>query len=283
MMNYAEYLKENKFYIFICPSKARHSHTHNYLELAYVLKGSAIHNRNHTSTLIGEGDYFIVDYESQHSYKAITDSFELINCLFMPEFIDPSLKNCRSLQTVISSYQIHFKDIFFTANPSANTFRDDDGKIKTLLLTMLEEFHELSPGYHQIIHSRIIELLVLTMRKIYLANQNDGYLNAMDHIIKFINTEYRNDITLKSICQKFNYSYSYMSIKFKQTLGMSYMAYLQKTRVEQSMRLLVSTELSVDEIALQVGYSDIKAFYAVFRRFSNTTPAKFRKDYYRFP
>ena len=44
-INYADYLNENKFYTFICPAVERRSHTHNYLELAYVLKGSAMHLR----------------------------------------------------------------------------------------------------------------------------------------------------------------------------------------------------------------------------------------------
>jgi len=279
MINYTDYLNKNKFYIFISPATERQSHTHNYLELAYVLKGSAIHNWNQSSSHIHEGDYFIIDYESLHSYKATTESFELINCLIMPEFIDPALKNCRSLQAVISSYQIHFKNVFFTTNPSANIFRDD-GKIKALLLTMLEEFHEQAPGYQQILRSKIIELLVMTMRKIYLDHQADSHGSDMDHIIKYISTEYMNDITLINICRRFNYSVSYMSMKFKKTLGMTYMEYLQKTRVEQSMRLLVSTNIAVDKIARLVGYRDLKAFYTVFKRFANTTPAKFRKDYY---
>jgi len=282
-LDYAAYLNENKFYIFICPSTERQSHTHNYLELAYVLKGCAMHSWNGTETRIQEGDYFIIDYDSLHSYKATTEQFELINCLFMPEFIDPALKNCRSLQTVISSYQIHFKHAFFTANPSSNTFRDGDGRIKTLLLTMLEEFRTQAPGCQQIIHSRIIELLILTMRKIYLDHRSSPRESDLDCILEYISMNYRNDITLKSICQRFNYAFSYMSMKFKKVLGMSYSAYLQKTRVEQSMRLLARTDLPVDEIAQAVGYRDLKAFYTVFRRFANTTPAKFRKHYDRNP
>lgn len=198
----------------------------------------------------------------------------------MPEFIDPALKSCRSLQTVISSYQIHFKNAFFTANPSANTFRDDEGKIRALLLAMLDEFHDQAPGYLQLIHSRIIEVLVMTMRKIYLDHQFELHDGNMDPIIEYISTEYMTDITLKDICRRFNYSLSYMSMKFKKTLGMTYIQYLQKTRVEQSMRLLVSTDMPVDEIARLVGYRDLKAFYTVFKRFANTTPAKFRKNYY---
>lgn len=278
-MNYADYLSENKFYIFISPSTERQSHTHNYLELAYVKKGSAIHSWNQTNTRICEGDYFIIDYDSLHSYKATTDQFELINVLFMPEFIDPALKNCRSLQAVISSYQIHFKNAYFTANPSANTFRDEDGAIMALLSGILKEFQEQPPGYQQIIHARIIEVLVRTMRKIYADHQSDLSQSNMDPIIEYINREYMNEITLKNICRKFNYSLSYMSMKFKKALGMTYMEYLQKIRFEQSIRLLIHTDMPVDEIARAVGYRDIKAFYTVFRRFARTSPARFRKTY----
>ena len=44
--------------------------------------------------------------------------------------------------------------------------------------------------------------------------------------------KYMKDITLKDICCKFSYSFSYLCMKFKRELGMSYMEYMQKTRVE---------------------------------------------------
>lgn len=253
------------------------------MELAYVLKGSAIHHRNQTRTVIREGDYFVVDYESRHAYEATTDSFELINCLFMPELIDPALKDCRSLQTVVSSYQLLFQNAFFTENPSTNTFRDEDGTVRGLLLAMLEEFQTQAPGYLQIIRAKIIELLVVTMRKIYRDPRPGITDSQLDRVLTCIHTEYMQDLTLQQICRQCGYSFPYMSMKFKKTLSMTYTHYLQKIRVEQSMRLLVSTDKPVGEIAQAVGYRDIKAFYAAFRRFANTTPAKFRKQYNAVP
>lgn len=272
-------MKENKFYIFICPRLERRSHTHAFLELAYVLKGSAIHNRNQTETVIREGDYFVIDYDSQHSYSATTESFQLINCLFMPELIDSALKNCRSFRSVVSNYQIHFSDALLTCNPSATTFHDEDGSVKSLLLSMLEEFEKQSPGWLQIIRASIISLLVVTMRKICMNPSLDMPENDIEHLIRYINTEYASDITLKELCKKYNYAFTYISYKFKKTMGMTYMEYLQKIRVEQSMRLLIHTDKSVSEISQAVGYHDIKSFYAVFKRISGTTPAKFRQSY----
>ncbi len=279
-MNYTDNLKDKKFSIFVCPSKSSHTHSHNFMELVYVLKGEADHCLDKASVHIKEGDYFVIDYQSRHSYRCTTDEFEVINCLFVPELIDPSLINCRSLQTLISSYQIHFKNEFFVVSPAVNVYRDDDGKIKALLFSVLEEFEQEKAGYLQIIRSKIIEILIITMRKIYYAPKHHTQNDDMDQILAVINSEYMNDITLGAICNRFNYSFSYLSMKFKKSFGLSYIEYLQKIRVEQSMRLLVHTNSPVNEIAHEVGYKDIKSFYAVFKRFAGTTPARFRKTYY---
>lgn len=279
-VDYRKNLKENKFSIFICDSRRHKMHSHDFLELAYVLKGSASHTLDDNTMKISEGDFFVVNYRSQHSYYALTEEFELINCLFLPELIDSSLINCRSLSTLISNYQIHFNQDLFTINPSSNIYQDGDGAVGRILFDMLREFEEKAPGYMQVIRSKIIELLIVTMRKIYFTNTADTQ-NDIDTILKYISTEYMNDLTLGDICKKFNYSFAYLSAKFKNEVGINFTQYLQKIRIEQSMRLLANTDKTIIEIAQEVGYNDIKAFYIIFKRIANTTPAKFRRSYYR--
>ena len=281
MINYRSILKDKKFFIFICKSKHVKMHTHNFLELAYVLEGKALHTCDGKTVEINQGDYFVIDYGSQHSYNAKSENFRLINCLFMPELIDSALIDCRSFTTLISSYQIHFNTHLFISNPSSNIFKDDNGKIKSILLSMLCEFEEKNAGYLQIIRSKTIELLVQTMREIYSDIENNEKESQIDQIIKYIGNEYSNNITLNSVCKKFGYSFSYLSAKFKKEAGMNFTQYLQKIRVEQSKRLLANTNKTIEEIAATVGYRDIKSFYTVFRKFSDTTPAKFRKNYYK--
>ena len=278
-VRYHDDLKEKKFSIFLCPNRKKCVHTHEFLELAYVLKGQAEHQWDKNYADIKTGDYFIVDYRSRHSYVAKTEDFELINCLFLPELIEPSLVGCRSLQTLLSSYQIHFRNEFFTASPSVSIFKEDDGKIKNLLLSMLDEFEKELPGYMQVIRSRLIEILVLTMRKIYIDPHIDSENSSMDAILRYINSCYMNEITLNEICRKFGYSFSYLSMKFKKELGISYTGYLQRVRIEQSMRMLAFSDKPVSEIAHAVGYHDIKSFYSVFKKIADTTPARFRKNY----
>ncbi|MBQ7915201.1 MAG: helix-turn-helix domain-containing protein [Firmicutes bacterium] len=280
MVDYADDLRDKKIHISICPSLGNNLHRHKFMELAYVVKGEAEHYLDNTQERIKEGDYFVIDYQSKHFYRAITQEFEVINCLFLPELIDPSLIHCNSFPALISSYQIHFKNVFFTIRPASSIYHDEQGKVRSLLVSILEEFEGEEPGYLQMIRSRIIEILIITMRKIYYAPKLEKTGDDMDQIINYINTQYMNSITLKEICSRFGYSFSYLSMKFKKEFGLSYIEYLQKVRVEQSMRLLAYTDDTIDEIALAVGYKDIKSFYTVFKRIANVTPAQFRKTYY---
>ena len=57
------------------------SHTHDFFELVYVVKGTAVHILNAEEGVLTEGDYFIMDYGSVHSYSKSED-FTLINCIF---------------------------------------------------------------------------------------------------------------------------------------------------------------------------------------------------------
>jgi AraC-like DNA-binding protein len=279
-VNYYDELRDKKISLFICHPQKKEIHSHGFLELAYVLCGKAIHKWDNSTEEIKEGDYFVIDYSSKHSYESMSEDFSVINCLFCPELIDSSFTNCRSLSTLISSYKIRFNKDFFTASPSFNIYKDSDHKAREILLQMLSEFENQEPGFLQILRSKIVELLVITMRKIYLNPSLEKCDNGINSILTTINEQYMNELTLNDLSKKFGYSFSYLSAKFKKETGMNFTQYLQKTRIEQSMRLLSQTERPINLIAADVGYKDLKTYYSIFRRVANTTPAKFRKNHY---
>ena len=96
MVDYIDDLKDKKVHVSLCPSLGNNLHRHKFMELAYVVKGEAEHYLDNSQERIKVGDYFVIDYQSRHFYRAITQEFEVINCLFLPELIDPSLIHCNS-------------------------------------------------------------------------------------------------------------------------------------------------------------------------------------------
>lgn len=67
--------------------------------------------------------------------------------------------------------------------------------------------------------------------------------------------------------------------RFKQETGMSPRDYVQLLRIQASQSLLASTRHSVEDIGCQVGYSDMGAFYRLFRRYTGVSPGQFRRSH----
>jgi transcriptional regulator GlxA family with amidase domain len=65
--------------------------------------------------------------------------------------------------------------------------------------------------------------------------------------------------------------------RFKAATGSSLIEYLQNLRVEEAKRLLESTELPMEDISEQTGYSDTSFFRRLFKRLTGLTPGKYRQ------
>ena len=116
-------------------------HEHDFLELVYVLEGKAEHTVNDVKMTIGRGDYFIIDYGTKHKYKRISQgTFKIMNCMFSPMVIDPSLKNCRRFKELINHYLINFDSNLLNSNPTNYVYHDRIGDIYKLLTRMNKEY-----------------------------------------------------------------------------------------------------------------------------------------------
>lgn len=254
-------------------------HSHDFLELAYVLEGSADHCIGETSFPISKGDYFIIDYGVQHRYRKTEENFKfrIMNCLFSPQLIDETLKNCRRFEEVTNHYLINFNMRNLEMNPTKFLYHDDDGRVLKILKRMLKEYEDKDMGYQEILRGQIIELLILTMRKIRLPDTESVDNSMVRHIIKHVQKHYAEKLSLVELTQKYNYSLSYTSSIFKQETGYNFQEYVQTVRIKESCRLLLNTTKLVSEIAEAVGYVDTKFFNEIFKRQLGVTPRQYRK------
>jgi AraC-like DNA-binding protein len=66
--------------------------------------------------------------------------------------------------------------------------------------------------------------------------------------------------------------------RFRQVVGLPPLQYLQKLRIEMAQDLLQNSNLSVEEISQQCGYSDTSYFCRLFKQHSATSPMEFRRS-----
>lgn len=88
---------------------------------------------------------------------------------------------------------------------------------------------------------------------------------------------YADEVKLNEVAVQFGMSTRTFNRRFKNATGKTPSQYLQEIRTGVAKDLLQSTNLSIREIALQVGYTDISHLAALFKKYLNTTPSEYRE------
>ncbi len=272
------FTENEKMKLMVCRHEETDFHKHDFLEMVYVISGSAIHTLNNEKTLVKQGDYFIIDYGAYHKYNALDNGeFIIINTLFKPDFIDKTLYNCRSFQDVIHNYLIRFSYKSLEKSPTNIIYSDKDKSIYSLIEKLQTENSKKNPGYLELMRCYLIEIIIKTMRRINKENANIIYHDYSKYIIDYIEENYMKQITLKEISLKLKFSLPYICKRFKKDVGITFSQYLQKKRIEQSCRLIANTNKKFSEISELVGYSNIKFFNQIFKKHISMTPREFKK------
>jgi two-component system, response regulator YesN len=111
------------------------------------------------------------------------------------------------------------------------------------------------------------------------AISNDSNTNIyFARLVKYIDENYNRDLYLKELADKFYINQFYCSDLFKKIIGKTFSEYIATLRIEKACELMNNLELSVEKIAELVGYNDYYYFNKVFKKYTDITPAKYRKN-----
>ncbi|UIO45169.1 AraC family transcriptional regulator [Brevibacillus brevis] len=93
----------------------------------------------------------------------------------------------------------------------------------------------------------------------------------------FIQAHYKETISLGDIANAAGLSRYYLINLFREYLNTTPLQYITKLRIEKAMDLLTQTNLSVNDIALAIGYANANYFNKVFKKLIGTSPGQFRE------
>ena len=93
----------------------------------------------------------------------------------------------------------------------------------------------------------------------------------------YVQQNYQEPLTRQDLARHVGMSDDYLTYCFRQELGMTPIAYLNRYRVTQAKRLLKETDRTITQIALEVGFSDSGYFSRVFRREAGMSPDAYRR------
>lgn len=109
--------------------------------------------------------------------------------------------------------------------------------------------------------------------------RSDSTIRLTEQAKAYIGEHYKeNDLSVETLCHQLNVSAAYFSTIFKKEVGLSFVAYLTKIRLEHAVELLRTTEDKTYVIAEAVGYTEPNYFSYVFKKQYGISPSKYRAN-----
>jgi two-component system response regulator YesN len=100
--------------------------------------------------------------------------------------------------------------------------------------------------------------------------------HKIQQAVRFINDNYRTDISHDAVSWEARMSPSHFSRIFKKVMGLSYQDYLNSRRITKAKNLLRTSAQNVTEIAVSLGFADPTGFGRIFKKLTSQTPSAFR-------
>ena len=108
---------------------------------------------------------------------------------------------------------------------------------------------------------------------VYIKQDKDN--DYIKYVLDKTKERYAEKISIELFSEELGVSSSYLSRKFKEATGTSYLDFLNKYRVQQAIKLLETGKYKVYEISDMTGFSDYKHFSTVFKRYTEVAPSEF--------
>lgn len=161
-------------------------------------------------------------------------------------------------------------NLFGTYVKIVNTLNEQIGEADNALAVRLIEGDDLAEQERLLLelYERLCARMQGTMR---------GEQQIIQDIRSYVDEHYMEyDLSLDTIGEAFGLSAKYLSSYFKKHENVNLSDYISETRMQKARELLVSTNLSIEEIAGRVGYSGVVVFSRFFKKQEGVPPGKYR-------
>ncbi|MBO7746530.1 helix-turn-helix transcriptional regulator [Paenibacillus sp. MWE-103] len=252
------------------------AHRHDFLELSYVISGRGSEAVNDVRHDMVPGTFtFVQPYQVHELFTEPGSTLLLYNCMFSMDLLMDAGGHGDGLAELVEPSALPPYTTFTGAMAERTRFLIDD---------MMREYEGGEPWRLPMLQARLKELLICFDRE-RRKHRPDAASAAPPikkgasvwPILHHLHRHYQEDVTLSRLSERFAMSASRISEVIKEQTGQTFVHFLQDLRLRHATSLLVSTDYSVVEVALEVGFGSYKTFAKIFRERKGMAPLAYRK------
>lgn len=159
-----------------------------------------------------------------------------------------------------------------------------DPPLSSIVLDVENGGYNAGKLLHQLITREITEPFNIVVNPLIIERRKSTEKYAVSDknirtILNYIEKNYANHLSVEELVKQVPLSRRVLEKKFKEETGESLYQYIQNYRIDQFTRLLITTDYSLFEAALQSGFENYKNVSRIFRKYKALSPAEYRKRY----
>lgn len=251
-------------------------HWHNEMEIIYVKKGKGRVTIDFETHYVEGGDIVILLPGQLHGISQLDHySMEYENIIFSTEMLLSRHKD---------SLNSEFFDPFLSGNIAFDNIITRDHEIYPQLSACLNKADQVcstfEKGYKLALKGYLFEFFFVIFRHSddAVPEKSNKHLNKIKEILKFIETNYHEPITIEDIASLSGFSASHFMRFFKNSMGTSFIDYLNDYRLSMASRMLMSSDDTILNIAADCGYDNLSYFNRLFKRRYGMPPSHYRSQ-----
>lgn len=248
-------------------------HTHEYYEVNVVLSGECLHKVNGVSYTMRAGDCCLIRPDDRHCLEALTEEgkapYLSVNFMCQREYFGQLIRifgeDCGQI-VLEEEYPLGVSVSNALISEIERTclyIQSPDGSpSKTDIMLCRALFSEL---VSQCIQAHFLKI-------------NYNYPEWLQDFILYLQDPDTFSKNVDEMIVSIPYSYSYIQKQFKKYLGVSIISYVNSLKVSCAKELLISTQMSIAELASYLGYDSVAHLNHLFKSSVGVSPMVFRKQ-----
>lgn len=248
--------KSDRLYVKKHTSSQRpYFHDHTFYELIYVCKGKCVQEFADSGRVLTlcKNQACIVTPGTVHSLKRCLKGDIILKCVIPSVLLDDGVFN-----------ELHVKNQVFV-------FDETNDSAQYAFQSFVCECCK-TDGYSAFAAKNLVQLFVLGL----LRGNTRVHSHICDLLVDYLGVSLAS-ANLRNFAKTIGYSCGYLGRQIKRESGKSFSEYLEDFRLQKAKDMLKDSDLSVENIASQLGFANTSGFYKQFSRSLGLTPSEFRK------
>ena len=253
-------------------------HTHEFLELVYIESGNGKQYIDGKEFMVARGDLLFINYNHTHAFSS-EKGMVYYNIYVKPELLSEELINTENALQMLSLTAFEdFRESVGEDRQLVQFSGAEMSDIEHCLQAMYREWENDMNGKDAVMKSYLTVILTYMFRKMAVYEERpENRKKKIESLIKSIEENCTQKLTLKELSERCFYNPSYFCRIFKEYSGMTLTEFIHESRIKRSCELLATTAMTVEEIAVYVGFSSKTQYYKRFRAIMGVSPADYRK------